>query len=202
MDPVKDSARSIAREVNAGAVSAAEVAERLIPHVAQADTRLRAYLQLTPDLMRAHARRVDERVAAGERLPLAGVPVALKDNMCLTRHADDRGLEDPGELHRAVHRDGRAAAARRGRAADRQDEPRRVRDGLVGRELGVPRDAQSRTTSTACPAARRPAARRRSAGSPRRSRSAATPAAPSASRPRSATSSASSRRTAACRATG
>jgi len=84
LDPVKDSARAIARAVNAGSVSAAEVAERLIPQVEQADAQLRAYLQLTPDLMRAHARRVDERVAAGERLPLAGVPVALKDNMCIT----------------------------------------------------------------------------------------------------------------------
>ena len=84
MDPVKDSARAIARAVNAESVSAAEVAERLIPHVEQTDAQLRAYLQLTPDLMRAHARRVDERIKAGEQLPLAGVPVALKDNMCLT----------------------------------------------------------------------------------------------------------------------
>ncbi|HEV2642751.1 MAG TPA: amidase, partial [Candidatus Elarobacter sp.] len=84
MDPVKDTARAIARGVNAGAVSAVEVAERLIPHAERVDEQLRAYLQLTPDLMRAHARWVDERVAAGERLPLAGVPVALKDNMCVT----------------------------------------------------------------------------------------------------------------------
>ncbi len=34
--------------------------------------------------MREHAARVDARVRAGEWLPLAGVPVALKDNMCLT----------------------------------------------------------------------------------------------------------------------
>jgi len=33
--------------------------------------------------MRAQARRVDERVAAGESLPLAGVPLAIKDNMCV-----------------------------------------------------------------------------------------------------------------------
>jgi aspartyl-tRNA(Asn)/glutamyl-tRNA(Gln) amidotransferase subunit A len=83
VDPVKDSARAVARAVNARETSAAEVAEALIPHVAQRDASIGAYLQLTPELMRAHAKRVDERVAAGEKLPLAGVPVAIKDNMNL-----------------------------------------------------------------------------------------------------------------------
>ncbi|HEY0393584.1 MAG TPA: Asp-tRNA(Asn)/Glu-tRNA(Gln) amidotransferase subunit GatA [Candidatus Elarobacter sp.] len=84
MDPVKDSAGAIARAVNARRTSAAEIAEALIPHAARVDAQLGAYLQLTPELMRARARLVDERVGAGERLPLAGVPVAIKDNMCLT----------------------------------------------------------------------------------------------------------------------
>jgi aspartyl-tRNA(Asn)/glutamyl-tRNA(Gln) amidotransferase subunit A len=83
MDPVRDSAGAIARAVNAKESSAAEIAEALIPHVERVDARLGAYLQLTPELMREHARRVDERVRAGESLPLAGVPVAIKDNMCL-----------------------------------------------------------------------------------------------------------------------
>jgi aspartyl-tRNA(Asn)/glutamyl-tRNA(Gln) amidotransferase subunit A len=55
----------------------------MIPHVASVDEHLGAYLTLTPDLMREHARRVDARIAAGESLPLAGVPAAIKDNMCL-----------------------------------------------------------------------------------------------------------------------
>ena len=84
MDPVRDSARAIARDVNARAVTAAEVAEAVIPFVRSADERVHAYLALTPDLMREHARRVDARIAAGETLPLAGVPVAFKDNMLLT----------------------------------------------------------------------------------------------------------------------
>jgi aspartyl-tRNA(Asn)/glutamyl-tRNA(Gln) amidotransferase subunit A len=84
MDPKHDSARAIAQAVNSRAVSAAEITETMIPHVAAVDEHIGAYLTLTPELMRAHAARVDARVAAGESLPLAGVPVAIKDNMCLT----------------------------------------------------------------------------------------------------------------------
>jgi len=83
MDPIRAGAREIARAVNAREISASEVAEALIPHVAAVDERLGAYLSTTPELTRAAARRVDERIAAGERLPLAGVPAAIKDNMCL-----------------------------------------------------------------------------------------------------------------------
>ena len=83
MDPMHEPAAAIARAVNERRTSAAEIAERLIPLVAEADRELLAFRQLTPELTREHARRVDARVAAGERLPLAGVPVAVKDNMCL-----------------------------------------------------------------------------------------------------------------------
>ena len=83
MDPVRASAREIARAVNARETSAVEIAEAMIPHVAAVDEQLGAYLTLTPELMREHARRVDARIAAGESLPLAGVPAAIKDNMCL-----------------------------------------------------------------------------------------------------------------------
>jgi len=83
MDPVRASAREIARAVNARDVSAAEIAETMIPHVTAVDEHLGAYLTLTPELMREAARKVDARIAAGESLPLAGVPAAIKDNMCL-----------------------------------------------------------------------------------------------------------------------
>ena len=84
MDPIRDSARAIARAVNARETSAVEIAEALIPHVERVDAHLLAYRQRTPELMREYAERVDARVRAGEKLPLAGVPVAIKDNMCLT----------------------------------------------------------------------------------------------------------------------
>jgi Asp-tRNA(Asn)/Glu-tRNA(Gln) amidotransferase A subunit family amidase len=52
MDPVRASAREIARAVNAREISALEIAETMIPHVASVDEHLGAYLTLTPELMR------------------------------------------------------------------------------------------------------------------------------------------------------
>ena len=83
MDPVHASAREIARAVNAREISAVEIAEKMIPHVASVDEHLGAYLTVTPELMRECARNVDAKIAGGESLPLAGVPTAIKDNMAL-----------------------------------------------------------------------------------------------------------------------
>jgi aspartyl-tRNA(Asn)/glutamyl-tRNA(Gln) amidotransferase subunit A len=77
-------AAAIARAVNARERSAVDVLAEAYARIAADDADLGAYLQLTHDLARAQAARVDERIAAGEHLPLAGVPVALKDNMCYT----------------------------------------------------------------------------------------------------------------------
>ena len=44
---------------------------------------MHAYLTKTPELARETAQKVDERLAAGEELfPLAGIPIAIKDNIC------------------------------------------------------------------------------------------------------------------------
>jgi aspartyl-tRNA(Asn)/glutamyl-tRNA(Gln) amidotransferase subunit A len=72
-----------ARAVNAKEISAAEITEQLTARVRERDGAVGAYLAQTADLARAYAERVDARVRAGETLPLAGVPLAVKDNMCL-----------------------------------------------------------------------------------------------------------------------
>jgi aspartyl-tRNA(Asn)/glutamyl-tRNA(Gln) amidotransferase subunit A len=77
------SAHDIARAVNAREVSAVEIAEAMHGRIAERDGAVGAYLTETADLARAHAERVDARVRAGESLPLAGVPLAIKDNMCV-----------------------------------------------------------------------------------------------------------------------
>lgn len=76
-------AAEIARRVNDRSLSAQEVTQAVLEHVDSVDDRVGAYLTRLHDFARAYAQRVDERVRAGEHLPLAGVPVAVKDNMCL-----------------------------------------------------------------------------------------------------------------------
>ncbi len=77
------SAAEIARRVNAGDISAREVTDAALAQIDAVDGRLGAYLTRLHDLARVSAGRVDARIKAGEHLPLAGVPVAVKDNMCL-----------------------------------------------------------------------------------------------------------------------
>ncbi len=81
---VKESAAAVAKAVNTGTISAREATEAMLAHIDATDDRIGAYLTRLHDDARAYAQRVDERIAKGEQLPLAGVAVAVKDNMCLT----------------------------------------------------------------------------------------------------------------------
>jgi aspartyl-tRNA(Asn)/glutamyl-tRNA(Gln) amidotransferase subunit A len=73
----------IARDVRAGARSAREVVEEHLAAIAGREEELHAFNLVLADDARARADEVDRRVAAGEDPgPLAGVPVALKDNLC------------------------------------------------------------------------------------------------------------------------
>ena len=78
----QQSAVSLATAVRALEVSALEVAdvhlERALRH-----NDFGAFLHLEPEAVRRRAREIDDRLAKGEDVgPLAGVPVALKDNLC------------------------------------------------------------------------------------------------------------------------
>ena len=79
----ESSAAAIARAVNARETSAVESADAAHARIAERDGAVGAYLAETAELARRHAESVDARVRAGERLPLAGVPLAIKDNMCV-----------------------------------------------------------------------------------------------------------------------
>lgn len=74
---------AIAAAVNARETSAVELAAAMAERIAERDPAVGAYLATTGELAHAQAQLVDARVASGERLPLAGVPLAIKDNMCV-----------------------------------------------------------------------------------------------------------------------
>jgi len=69
--------------VERGEVSCREVAESHLARIAALDGRVRAFVTVTAEAALARADALDAARARGEALPaLAGVPVALKDNLC------------------------------------------------------------------------------------------------------------------------
>lgn len=78
------SAAEIAAGVAAGDFSAVEVAQAALDAVEQRDGDVQAFLQVSADLAMQAAKATDEARAQGKKLgPLAGVPIAFKDNMHL-----------------------------------------------------------------------------------------------------------------------
>lgn len=76
-------AAEIAAAVNSGESSAVAVAEDTLARLAAYDAvQPQIWIsRIAPEALLAAARAVDQRVAAGEQLPLAGVPYAVKDNI-------------------------------------------------------------------------------------------------------------------------
>ncbi len=68
----------MAAQLAAGKVSSVEVTRHFLARIQQND-HLGAFLATDPDVSLAQARAADARLAAGERLPLLGVPLAHKD---------------------------------------------------------------------------------------------------------------------------
>jgi aspartyl-tRNA(Asn)/glutamyl-tRNA(Gln) amidotransferase subunit A len=76
-------ALEIAADVRAGRRSARDVVEEHLASIAAGEPGIHAFNLVLADEARATADAVDARVAAGEDPgPLAGVPIALKDNLC------------------------------------------------------------------------------------------------------------------------
>jgi len=83
-DPLSLSATGIAREVNAGRLSARQTAEAYLDRTKAWDPHIKAFLSLSEEGALAQATAVDNAVARGESPGLlAGVPIAIKDNLCV-----------------------------------------------------------------------------------------------------------------------
>jgi aspartyl-tRNA(Asn)/glutamyl-tRNA(Gln) amidotransferase subunit A len=78
------SVTTIAAKVRAGETSAESVTADALAQIAKFDGQLNAFLQVPREGALAQARAVDAKRARGEALgPLAGVPVAIKDAICV-----------------------------------------------------------------------------------------------------------------------
>ena len=71
------------QQLESGEVSARELTDQHLSRIADVEPSLHAYLEITAERARADADRIDAARSAGEDLPpLAGVPLAIKDNLC------------------------------------------------------------------------------------------------------------------------
>lgn len=78
-------AAELAQLLAAGEVSSVEVTQAHLDRTAAVDGKVHSYLHVGPELALAAARDIDARRAAGEKLHvLAGVPIAVKDNLTTT----------------------------------------------------------------------------------------------------------------------
>ncbi len=65
-------------------ISSVELARAVIDRARSVEPHLRAFITVTEDLALEAACAVDEKIAAGQEIgPLAGIPVAIKDVMCV-----------------------------------------------------------------------------------------------------------------------
>lgn len=70
-------------QLKRGEVSARELTDQHLNRIEAVEPSIKAYTEVTAERARADADRIDAARAAGEELPpLAGVPLAIKDNLC------------------------------------------------------------------------------------------------------------------------
>ena len=82
-DEFPTGATDIAWNVRNNVTSASEVLERHLAAIADREGEIHAFNLVLADEARARAAEIDDAVSVGrDPGPLAGVPIALKDNMC------------------------------------------------------------------------------------------------------------------------
>ena len=64
-------------------ISATDLAKDLFARIEEKENSINAYLETNKDRAISSAKKVDEKIAAGEKIsPLEGIPCAIKDNIC------------------------------------------------------------------------------------------------------------------------
>ena len=77
----KCSATEIAKRVNERQITAVQVVKNGLQRLDEANPALNAVVEYDKSWSLAQAKVLDDRIASGEQLPLAGVPITVKDNI-------------------------------------------------------------------------------------------------------------------------
>ena len=80
---IKDAARLL----RLGSISSADLVTAHVERIERLDPHVKAYLRFTPELWESQADEADRKIGQGEAPPLAGIPMAVKDVLCV------RGVE-------------------------------------------------------------------------------------------------------------
>ena len=136
-------ARATALAVRRGRCSAEEVVEAHLAVVARLNPDVNALVHVDAEGALAAARSLDERVAAGLRAgALAGVPVAVKDNIDVGGQMTSARVGRPAAGERGPRRHRGDPAAGRRRDPARPGQHGRARHGRLDPDLGVRPDPQ------------------------------------------------------------
>ncbi len=81
----KITARQLRDEIAAGRIRSSDVTESVFADIEKYEPTIGAYISIFKEQALEQAKRVDKKIAEGQSAgKLAGVPVAIKDNMCTT----------------------------------------------------------------------------------------------------------------------
>jgi len=82
MEPYAYTIHQALEQLSSGALTAEELTASVLDRIEAVEEKVRAYITLDREGAMAQAREADRLIRRGERLPLLGIPLALKDVLC------------------------------------------------------------------------------------------------------------------------
>ena len=79
--------KEAARLLRLGSISSADLVTAHVERIERLDPHVKAYLRFTPEIWERQAEEADRRIRQGDAPPLTGIPLAVKDVLCV------RGVE-------------------------------------------------------------------------------------------------------------
>ena len=75
--------KEAARHLRLGSFTAAELVTAHVKRIERIDPKIKAFLRLTPEMWERQVEEADRKLREGDAPPLAGIPMAVKDVLCV-----------------------------------------------------------------------------------------------------------------------